>query len=80
MLWKVLRCGMQLRKCQERPTRTAELYLGLIRGTLNYGRRVLTPIYHEFQCDCLIPNTATSPVIRGCAHFSIHIILLLHFN
>ncbi|XP_053549667.1 mesoderm induction early response protein 1 isoform X2 [Bombina bombina] len=26
---------MRLTKCQERPTRTAELYLGLIRGTLN---------------------------------------------
>ncbi len=49
MLWKPSAdhgfcCKMRLRKCLEKPTRTAKLYLGLIRGTLNDGRCVPTPI------------------------------------
>lgn len=48
MLWKCsvdhgFRCKMSPRKCQEKPTRTTELYSRLIRGTLNNGRCVLTP-------------------------------------
>lgn len=59
------------RKCQEKPARTAELYLGVNQRHLNKGRRIL-PHWHEFECDWLILNTGTSQVIIGCAHLCNH--------
>lgn len=54
-------CKMQLCKSQENSVKTVELYLGLIKITLNDGSCVLITNYQEFKCDWLITNTATPP-------------------
>lgn len=72
MLWKIsadhsLCWKMWRQKCQEKPTRIVELYLELIRGTLNGDKCMLTPILFEYNW--LNPNTATFPVegVHSCA-------------
>lgn len=73
-------CKMQLCQCQENLTRTAELYLGIIRVTLIDGKCVLTTIPYAFECEWLILKTATYPIIRGRAHFKNIIYLFFFFN
>lgn len=72
-----MRLKMRLQKCQEKPTRSGEVYFGLMRGTLFCGRCVLTPwtsstsilTEHESESDELIQNTSTPPVFKLCSHY-----------
>lgn len=72
-------CKMQLRKSQENPAKTVELYLGLIKITLNVGTCVLITKYQAYECDWLIMNTATSPAINGWEHSSNQVIVICFF-
>lgn len=71
---------MQLRESQENPVKTVELYLGLIKITLNDGSCVLITNYQEFECDWLIMNTATPPALTGWEHSCNQVIVSYFFN
>lgn len=71
--------SMQLRKSQENPVKTAELYLGLIKSTLNGGSCVLITNYQESECDWLIMNITTPPAITGWEHTCNQVIVSYFF-
>lgn len=56
-------------KANKKPTKTAGLHFGFVRGTLNGNRYVLTSIL-KFQSDFnLIPSTKTAYTTLGIFYF-----------